>query len=103
MSTPDLFANADDEPEGTVVQSGPLFYRKHGEVWRLLVMSGSMSHSFAAPEGAEVVYRPGAGRATAHSIAERWLRCRCGAWVRIYGGRRDEGKAFTRHCEEGSS
>lgn len=62
MSTPDLFASTDDHPEGTVVQSGPLFYRKHGDVWRLLVMSGSMSHNFAHPEGAEVVYTPEAQR-----------------------------------------
>lgn len=54
----DLLADLDDAPEGTVVRSGALFYRKHGDVWRLLVMSGSMSHQYARPDGAETVYRP---------------------------------------------
>lgn len=60
--TSDLFTDLDDAPEGTVVRSGPLsgplFYRRHGDVWRLLVMSGSMSHQYTRPDNAETVYQP---------------------------------------------
>lgn len=48
----------DDAPEGTVVRSGALFYRKHGDVWRLLVMSGSSSHQYARPAGADQAWTP---------------------------------------------
>lgn len=50
-----------EHPEGTVVLLGGQFFRRHGDVWRLLVMSGSMSHAYAL-EGVvgEVVYSPGA-------------------------------------------
>lgn len=56
--TSDLFTDLDNAPEGTVVRSGPLFYRRHGDVWRLLVMSGSMSHQYTRPDNAETVYQP---------------------------------------------
>ncbi len=58
----DLLTDLDDTPEGTVVRCGALFYRKHGDVWRLLVMSGSMSHVYARPDFAETVYEPEAER-----------------------------------------